>query len=52
MGMLDRGNRRVSPDGIGNGHVANGVKGVWEGLLCLGTHVPDYGCGGRRSHCS
>ena len=30
-GMLNRENTRVGPDGIGPGHVANGVKGVREG---------------------
>ena len=33
LGMLDRGNGRVSPDGIGPRHVAYCIKGVQEGLL-------------------
>ena len=33
LGMLDWGNARVCPDSRGPGHVANGVKGAWEGSL-------------------
>ena len=31
--MLDRGDGRVDPDGIGPRHVAYGIEGVGEGLL-------------------
>ena len=52
-GMLDRGNRRDGPDGIGSRHVvgsrhvAYGVEGVWKGLL-QGNDVLDHCCGGGR----
>ena len=32
-GVLEWGNAGICPDGIGPRHVANGVKGAWEGLL-------------------
>ena len=33
MGMLNRGNTGVSPDGIDPRHIPNGVRGSWEGSL-------------------
>ena len=42
-GMLDRGDGRVSPDGIGPRHVAYGILRVREGSL-QGIDVLDHGC--------
>ena len=47
-GMLNSKNARVHPDSIGPRHVANGVKGVGEGLLQW-HYVPDHECGIRGS---
>ena len=48
-GVLDGENVRVCPDGIGPGHVANGVKGVGkDSLQC--HYVLDHG-GGTRGRC-
>ena len=41
LGMLDRGNVRVSPNGVGPRHVAYCIKGVWEDLL-QGNDVLDH----------
>ena len=41
--MLDRGDGRVSPDGVGPRQVAYGVKGVEEGLL-QGIDILDHCC--------
>ena len=47
--VLDRGNARVSPDGLGPEHIAYSIKGVWEGLL-QGNYVLDHSGSGRGSH--
>ena len=47
--MFDGKNTRVSPDGVGPGHVANCVKGVREGSL-QHHYVLDHGCGTRGNH--
>ena len=49
LGMLHWDNRRVSPDGVGTRHIANGVKGVGESSLQC-HDVPDLGCGTRVHH--
>ena len=49
--MLDWGNARVSPDGIGPKHIHYGVEGSQEGLL-QGDYVLDYGSSARGSHLS
>ena len=49
QGMLDRGNIRVGPDGIGPTHIVYGIDGVQEGLL-QGNYVLDHGSRGRGSH--
>ena len=51
LGVLDRDNIRVSPDGIGPRHIAYGIEGVWEGLL-QGNYVLDHGGRSRGSHLS
>ena len=33
VGMLDRGNARVNPDGIGPGHIPYSMEGRQKGLL-------------------
>ena len=48
MGMLDRGNAKVSPDGIAPRHIPYGIKGSWEGLL-HGDYVLDCGSSAWRS---
>ena len=50
LGMLERGDGLVSPDGIGPRHVAYGIKGVCEGLL-QEKYVPDHCCRVRGSQC-
>ena len=46
--MLNRGNRRVCPDGIGPGHVTYSVKKVRKGSFpCY--NVPELGNGVRES---
>ena len=43
LGMLDQSSVRVSPDGIGTGHIANCVKqaaeGMFDGNYVLGCHI-------------
>ena len=48
VGMLDRSNARVGPDGIGPRHIPYGVKGSQEGLL-QGDYVLDHGSSARES---
>ena len=43
LGMLNRDNVCICPDGVGPGHIANCVKGVEESLLQC-HYVPDLGC--------
>ena len=50
-GLLDWENFGVCPDGVGPGHVANGVKGVGKGSLQC-HYVPDLGCRTREVTCS
>ena len=45
LGMLDRGDSKVDPDGIDPGHVTYCIKGVREGLL-QGNDVFGICCGG------
>ena len=40
MGMLDRGNARVGPDGIGPRHIPYVIEGSWKGFL-QGSYVLD-----------
>ena len=47
-GMLDRGDIRVHPDGIGPGLIAYGMEGVWEGSL-QDSYVLDHGGRDRGS---
>ena len=44
VGMLDRGNGRVSPDDKGTGYVAYGIEGAREYLLQCSS-VLDHCCG-------
>ena len=41
-GMLDGGNARVGPDGIGARHIPYSIKGGLKGLL-QGNYVLDHG---------
>ena len=47
--MLHWKNRRVSPDGVGTGHIAYGVKRVWKGSF-QDHNVLYLRCIMRRSH--
>ena len=51
LGVLDRGNIRVSTDSIGPRHIVYGIQGVQEGLL-QGNYVLDHGGRSRGSHLS
>ena len=44
--MQDRGNTRVSADGIGPQHIAHSIQGVWEGSL-QANYVLDHSGRGR-----
>ena len=47
--MLDWSNAGVCPDGIGPGHVVNGVTGAWESPL-QSNDALDHGGRARGSH--
>ena len=49
LGMLHWDYGGVGPDGVGTGHIANGVEGVGESSLQC-HYVLDLGCGTWESH--
>ena len=51
LGVLDRGNTRVGPDGIGPRHIPYGIEGGQEGPL-QDDYVLDHGGTARGSHLS
>ena len=51
LGMLDRGNAKVSPDGVSPRHIPYGIEGGQEGPLQC-NYVLDHGSRARGSHLS
>ena len=49
--MLNRGNVRVSPDGVGPRHVPYSIEGAWEGSP-QGNYVLDHSGGSKGNHLS